>query len=159
MDVDGVLTNGKLYYLNENYVGRAFDSKDGMAIRLLQENNIKIVWISGGQSSSISERAEDLDVEMYYTMIKDKKSLLEKIQIEHKISIEETIFLGDDINDLPTKPLCKLFLCPRDASNTVKLNSDWIGQNSGGSGFVREVVDYIMEILSIKKDQGWNTLN
>tara|TARA_B100000700_G_C14784206_1_gene732767 strand:+ start:363 stop:842 length:480 start_codon:yes stop_codon:yes gene_type:complete len=159
MDVDGVLTNGKLLYYNSDCIGRLYDSKDGMAIRLLQHNDIKIAWISGSYSQSIRKRAEDLNIEMCYTLIKNKREVLEKIQSENNISRDQTIFLGDDINDLVVKPICKLFLCPKDSNNMIKEKADWIGKKSGGDGFVREVVDNLLSSLGVEKEHGWANIN
>ena len=144
MDVDGVLTDGKIYQGQDGIQIKAFNSKDGMGIRLLQKYDFEIAILSGGSGETISKRAEGLGIKILKFGIKDKLEALIKLQKELKIMPKETVFLGDDINDLPVISKVRFFATPSDGHEACKENANWIGQFGGGSGFVREFSDYLI---------------
>ncbi|MDC3047147.1 HAD hydrolase family protein [Prochlorococcus sp. AH-736-A21] len=144
MDADGVLTDGKIYQGLDGIQIKAFNSKDGMGIRLLQKYNIILAILSGGSSEPISKRAESLGIKILKFGVEDKLDALIKLQEELKIMPRETVFLGDDINDLPVISRVRLFATPRDGHAACKEKANWIGQFEGGNGFVREFSDYLI---------------
>ena len=144
MDVDGVLTDGKIYQgIGDTYI-KAFNSKDGMGIRLLQKYDLKIALLTGGSGEVISKRAKGLDIEILKFGVEDKLDALTTLQNELKIYPSETVFLGDDINDLPVISKVRFFATPSDGHPSCKLHANWIGQFKGGNGFVREFSDYLI---------------
>ena len=144
MDVDGVLTDGKIYQgIGETQI-KAFHSKDGMGIRLLQKYDFKIALLTGGSGDVISKRARGLGIEILKFGVEDKFDELIKLQKELKISPSETAFLGDDINDLPVIPSVRFFATPSDGHPACKKYAHWIGKFKGGNGFVREFSDYLI---------------
>jgi len=159
MDVDGVLTNGKLHYSDNNHGNREFDVKDGMGVKLLQSAGLEIAWISGGHGGVAEQRANDLDVKHVFTKIKDKSSVLSALQKQLGIDALQTAYLGDDVNDLTVMPLIRLFFAPADAHPACLKQAHWIGMNNGGNGFVREIADHIISNLGINPNQPFASLN
>jgi len=144
MDVDGVLTNGKLLYTCDNHGDRIFDVKDGMGVKLLLNHGLEIAWISGGCSGVAEQRAADLGVKHVFTEITNKSISLAALQQELGLTTSQTIYLGDDINDLIVLPLVSYFLVPADAHPACLQHAHWVGKRCGGDGFVREVADHIL---------------
>ena len=130
-----------------------------MAIRLLQENGIEIAWISGGFASSIQNRAKDLDIKYCFTSIKEKDKVLRDTQAQLNISTKDTIFLGDDINDLLVIPAVNMFLSPANAHPACIKNSEWVGTMKGGEGFIREFTDLFLLALNINPFLPFKTCN
>ena len=144
LDFDGVFTDGGIY-LNHKYEGfRRFDVKDGLGIKLLQKNDFKIAIISGSNSKIIDERANSLGIKIVRKGISCKLKTLQEIQEDLNIKIEETIFLGDDINDLTVLPNVSLLIVPSDAHIGCKRKASYISKSMGGKGFIREIVDNLL---------------
>lgn len=144
MDVDGVLTDGKIIIGNDGTEFKSFNVKDGMGIRLLQKFGIEVALISGGSGEVISKRASNLNIKHYFFCIEDKFKELSRLQNKLKISSDETAFLGDDINDLNVISRVRIFATPFDGHKACKKKADWIGKKTAGNGFVREFVDNLI---------------
>ena len=149
LDVDGVLTDGGIYFDDFGNQMKKFNSRDGMGIKLLQKNGLEIAFISGSKSNSINQRGNLLDIKYIFTGISDKLHTINKLQKKLAIHPSQTIFLGDDINDLLVMPAVRLFLSPSDAHLSCIKNADWIGISKGGEGFFREFTDLFLESLGI----------
>ncbi|EKO27392.1 KdsC family phosphatase [Leptospira interrogans] len=148
IDVDGVLTDGKLYYNEHGEFFKTFDVKDGLGIKLLcKELNVAI--LSGNTSKIIHARAKSLGIKHCMTGIDDKKTSLQSLMNQLGISLEEVAYIGDDINDLPVRSITKLFVCPSDAHPSVKKVADLILKSRGGNGAVREFADYVLSAKGI----------
>ena len=144
LDFDGVMTDGGIY-LNENGEGfRRFDVKDGLGIKLLQKYLIQIAIISGSNSKTILSRAEALGIKIIRVGISDKLSELKSIQKELNITPLETLFLGDDINDLIVLDSVNSFIVPANAHKACKEKASLVSNSIGGDGFIREIVDQIL---------------
>ena len=158
MDVDGVLTDGKLYLDTQGSLMKSFDVKDGLGIKLLQEQNIKIVFFSGGSGGATEKRAETLKIDFCQVGIKNKFTALANLQKKLALKKEDTAYVGDDLNDIPVKKLVNIFFAPRDASKYVLKACDVILKNNGGNGAIRELSE---RILNTKGDfshilkKGW----
>lgn len=160
-DVDGVLTNGYLIY-GQSKVQRIFNTKDGLGIKSLQKMGIEIVLISGGSNSGTLERSNDLKIKNIFFDVKNKSEALLKIQNKLGIKAAETIYLGDDLNDLVVKPHVKFLFATSDASKFFKNKSDLTLLNKGGNGAVRELSDnLLLSNDNFKKIlvKGWNDKN
>ena len=144
LDFDGVLTDGGIYLDYKNQGFRRFDVKDGLGIKLLQKNKYKIAIISGSNSSIIDERAKVLGIKIVRKGISCKLKTLKEIQNDLNIKVEETIFLGDDINDLTVLPNISLFIVPSDAHFGCKRKAAHISKFKGGKGFIREIADNLI---------------
>ncbi|EMF90531.1 KdsC family phosphatase [Leptospira santarosai] len=148
IDVDGVLTDGKLYYNEHGEFFKIFDVKDGLGIKLLcKELNVAI--LSGNPSKIIHIRAESLGIKHCMIGINDKKASLQSLMDQLGISSQEVAYIGDDVNDLPVRSITKLFVCPSDAHPSVKKVADLILKSRGGNGAVREFADYVLSAKGI----------
>ena len=144
LDVDGVLTDGGLWFKSDGEILKRFDVKDGLSINLLQEVGIKIVLISGGESSSTVMRANQLGIKYHFFKVKDKYQKLKDFQKQKSIPSSKCAYIGDDINDIVVRPLVSLFFTPFNASQSLKSISDFRLQNCGGFGAVRELSERIL---------------
>ena len=145
LDVDGVLTDGGLWYTNNGEILKRFDVKDGLGINLIKELGIEIVLISGGESASTKVRASQLDIENCFFGVKDKYQKLKDFQKENNIPIAKCAYVGDDINDIVVRPLVSLLFIPFNASESLKSIADFRLQNAGGFGAVRELAERILK--------------
>ncbi len=159
-DVDGVLTDGKLYYTQDGETQKVFHVRDGLGIKQLL-SFLPVVIISGNPSTITERRAKDLGISHVYTSISNKLHVLQSIQNQLKISNEETLVIGDDLNDLILKESAGLFICPLDAHNEILIKSDFIIPIPGGCGAFRYISDLIIESRdSYKKaKEPWLSLN
>ena len=149
-DVDGVLTNGQIIISQQEREFRSFNVKDGMAVKLLQSIGIKIALISGAKSSETHFRAKSLFINECYTSIKDKCKKLEEIQNNLGIKPENTLYIGDDINDLNVRKRVSLFVVPKDANHLVISIADIKLRKKGGDGVLRDICDMILYLRDQK---------
>ena len=110
LDVDGVLTDGGLWFDAEGRLSKRFDVRDGLGIRLLQQAGLEIALLSGGQGGATEVRARQLGIAHCLVGIKDKPQALAELQQQVGVSSEQTAFVGDDLNDLAVRPAVELLL-------------------------------------------------
>ena len=120
LDVDGVLTDGGLWFDAEGQLSKRFDVRDGLGIRLLQQAGIDIAFLSGGQGGATEVRARQLGINHCLVGIKDKPAALTALQHQLGLSAAETAFVGDDLNDLAVRPVVGLLFAPADACRPVR---------------------------------------
>ncbi|CAB5500842.1 3-deoxy-D-manno-octulosonate 8-phosphate phosphatase [Bathymodiolus thermophilus thioautotrophic gill symbiont] len=144
-DVDGVLTDGGLYFTDEGTEFKRFNSLDGHGIKLLKENGIEPAVISARNSKSVNHRMKNLGVKHFYQGQSNKvvafNELLEKLHI----SADEVAYMGDDVIDLPVMTKVGFAIAVANAHDLVKQNANLITQKNGGQGAVREVCDFILK--------------
>ena len=145
LDVDGVLTDGGLWFDSEGQLSKRFDVRDGLGIRLLQQAGIDIAFLSGGQGGATEVRARQLGVNHCLVGIKDKPAALTGLQNHVGVSVEQTAFVGDDLNDLAVRPVVGLLFAPADACRPVRLGADAVLRHQGGHGAVREMAERILQ--------------
>lgn len=143
MDVDGTLTDGKIYMGSDGEVFKAFDVKDGYAIAHLHEVGIIPVIITGRKSKIVENRAKELNIKEVYQGVSDKVEKLKEVAKDNGVLLEEVAYIGDDLNDLDCMGICGLSACPNDAIDEVIQNVNYICKHSGGNGAVREFIEYI----------------
>ena len=156
LDVDGVLTDGKLYFGKSGEELKVFNVKDGQGIRLLQDNGIKVGIISARKSDIVTQRANELNISPLFQGEKDKASKLKEFVVYHSLKLDQIAFLGDDLPDLSTIKMVGLGLCVADSNEQVIKSADWKTENNGGHGAVREVAELILtaqEKLSSSLDE------
>lgn len=141
MDVDGTLTDGRIYIGSTGELMKAFDVKDGYAIARLKEQGVEPVIITGRRSDIVSARARELRITELHQGIEDKLTQLQSIVKKHSLSPEEIAYIGDDLNDIRCMKYCGLSACPGDAIEQVKAVVDYVCVNLGGRGAVREFID------------------
>lgn len=144
MDVDGTLTDGKIYISQQGELFKAFDVMDGYGIRhILPKLHIIPVVITGRISSIVEHRCSELGISHCYQGIKDKAECLNKVARTLSIPLDQIACIGDDENDLPMLKLCGVKGCPKNGFNKVKENCDYICNNCGGNGAVREFIEWL----------------
>ena len=145
LDVDGVLTDGGLWFDAEGQLSKRFDVRDGLGIRLLQQAGIDIAFLSGGQGGATEVRARQLGINHCLVGIKDKPAALTALQNHVGVSVEQTAFVGDDLNDLAVRPVVGLLFAPTDACRPVRQGADAVLRRRGGHGAVRELAERILQ--------------
>ncbi|RHB38841.1 HAD-IIIA family hydrolase [Enterocloster aldenensis] len=144
MDVDGTLTDGKIYLSELGECIKAFDVKDGLGIRdILPSLHIIPVIMTGRVSEILSRRCRELGIEYLYQGILDKKEMLNQLLEKLQIHLEETAFIGDDINDLECMKIVGIAACPKDAVKQIIEIADFVTESIGGHGAVREFIDWL----------------
>ena len=162
LDVDGVLTDGGLWYDPNGQLTKRFDVRDGLGIRLLQQAGLQIALLSGGQGGATDVRARQLGIQHCLVGIKDKVHALNTLQMDLAISPAETVFVGDDLNDLAVRPVVALLLAPADACASVRRGADLVLSRRGGHGAVRELAERILQARgrwSLLNIRGWRDRN
>lgn len=144
LDVDGVLTDGKIYLGNEGEEYRAFFVRDGLAIRLGQSAGLSFGILSGRNSPLVDRRARELGIEQIHQGILDKGTQIDRIGEETGLKPEQICFVGDDLIDIPALRRAGLAVCPADACQETSRFAHYICNNRGGEGAVREVVDLVL---------------
>jgi len=144
LDVDGVLSDGKLFFTNSGEEIKAFNSLDGHGIKALQKSGVRVAIITGRTSHIVEKRAASLGITILIQGREDKLAALEEIRQEHSFDLEEIAHMGDDHPDLPLIRLLGLGLSVNNAHWLVKEHAQWVSQCNGGEGAVREACDLIM---------------
>lgn len=144
LDVDGVFTNGNVYYGKEGEMLKEFSLRDGMGLEILRENDVKVFVVTSEKSKIVESRMEKLRIQNYYLGIKDKYFLIEKILKEESLKRDEIAYIGDDVNDLANLISSGWSFCPNDAMNEAKNQVDIILRNNGGREAIREAVNFII---------------
>lgn len=151
LDIDGTMTDGKIYMGKQGEVMKAFDIKDGYAIyKLLPEHGIKPIVVTGRISKIVENRCSELGVSELYQGCLEKGEKLKEIARNNNLTIMENgkiqgcAYIGDDLIDLPGMLLSEIVGCPSDAVKEVKEISSYICNKKGGDGAVREFVEWII---------------
>lgn len=142
LDVDGVMTDGGMYYTESGDQFKKYNTKDGMAIQHLVKSNFQVAIISSGfKAEMVKARAELLGIQRCYVGRDPKMQILEGYCKEMGITLENVALVGDDINDLEMIRKIGFSACPSDAVNAVKSQVDVVLSKKGGEGCVREFID------------------
>lgn len=144
LDVDGVLTDGRIHVGAGGEDGRSFHSRDGVGVRLGQEAGLIFGIVSGRTSGAVSGRAAELDIREVHQGVRDKVACLEAIVARLAVADDAVCFVGDDLVDLPVMRRVGFSAAPSDAAPEVREAADVVTSSGGGRGAVREVVDLIL---------------
>ena len=145
LDVDGVLTDGKLFFDDNGKEYKSFHARDGHGIKLLQQTGVEVAVISGRKSLSVASRMKSLGINHVYQGHEDKRAAFAEVLQNVGVTAEQTAHVGDDLLDLPIMTRVGLAIAVQDANFAVKAHADWCTQTCGGQGAVREVCDFIMQ--------------
>lgn len=145
LDVDGVLTDGKLFFDNQGNEYKAFHARDGHGIKLLRQTGVEVAIISGRKSSSVALRMQSLGIAHVYQGHENKLAAFNEMIEKLNISPEQAAHAGDDLLDLPIMMRVGLAIAVNDANFAVKQRADWCTTLPGGQGAVREICDLIMQ--------------
>lgn len=152
LDVDGVLTDGKLFFDNDGNEYKSFHARDGHGIKLLRQTGVEVAIISGRKSNSVALRMKNLGIEYVYQGHENKISAFNEIIEKIGITPEQAAHVGDDVLDLPIMIRVGLAIAVNDANFAVKQHADWCTELAGGCGAVREVCDFIMQAQGTMDD-------
>ena len=145
LDVDGVLTDGRLYYGNSGEEMKAFNIQDGLGIKLLQKGGVQVGIITGRISKLLQRRADELGIDPLIQGREDKLTALNELLQNMRIEMDEIAFMGDDLPDLAVMRRVGLGITPANGSSTNAKQADWQTNNAGGRGAVREVAEMILD--------------
>lgn len=145
LDVDGVLTDGRIIYDSKGRDLKLFDVHDGLGVYLLKKAGIKTILITAKGSRAIKPRARDMRVEAVFENIYPKSSVLDKILKKYKVNAEEVCFVGDDLVDLCLMKRVGFAVAVFNACPESKQNANYITLKEGGRGAVREVAELILK--------------
>jgi 3-deoxy-D-manno-octulosonate 8-phosphate phosphatase (KDO 8-P phosphatase) len=145
LDVDGVLTDGKLFFDNQGNEYKSFHARDGHGIKLLRQTGVEVAVISGRKSNSVALRMKNLGIEHVYQGHENKRAAFDEIIEKIGIKPDQAAHVGDDLLDLPIMIRVGLAIAVHDANFAVKQRADWCTTLPGGHGAVREVCDFIMQ--------------
>lgn len=154
LDVDGVLTDGRLFYLEDGERVKVFNVHDGLGIKLLQNIKVDVGIISGRESEALKNRLLELgiDKEKIFMGRVRKREILENISREYKLEFSQIGFIGDDYVDIPVMRLVGFPVAVSNAYEEVKKFASYITTVRGGEGAVREVAELILALRGIRRE-------
>jgi 3-deoxy-D-manno-octulosonate 8-phosphate phosphatase (KDO 8-P phosphatase) len=148
-DVDGVLTDGRVWYGDDGEPWVAFDIKDGLALKLAQRGGLKVGILSGRSSSAVARRARGLGLDSVVAGREDKGPAFREWLAETGVESVRVAYVGDDLLDLPVAAACGLSFAPRDAAIELRDAVDRVLEHDGGRGAVREVVRSLLQARGV----------
>lgn len=147
-DVDGVLTDGGMYYDNQNNEQKKFNTRDGKGIELLKASGIKVMFLTSEENNIVRRRAEKLQVDFCFMGIKNKKQFLDEFfKTNSQYTYANMAYIGDDINDLDVLRIAGFSAAPNDATKENKAVVHYVCKHIGGKGCVREFCELILDGL------------
>ncbi len=144
-DVDGVLTDGRLFFDDQGKESKGFHSRDGLVIKLLRQSGVEVAVISGRCSQSVERRMAALDIALVYQGQDDKLIALDELCQRLNLQYEQVAHVGDDVLDLPVMMRVGFSVAVGDAHDYVKQHANWVTNLPGGYGAAREVCDMVMK--------------
>jgi 3-deoxy-D-manno-octulosonate 8-phosphate phosphatase (KDO 8-P phosphatase) len=143
-DVDGVLTDGKLYYADDGSQMKVFSAADGLGLKMLQNAGVIVAWITGSNAPSVARRARDLGVEHVMMGAEDKRTPWDRLRHQLGLEPEQCAHIGDDLPDLSVMMRCGLAVTVPHAPESVKQRSHYVTRLDAGEGAVRELCEMIL---------------
>jgi len=143
-DIDGVWTDGGMYYDQTGNEWKKFHTYDSAGVLLCHKNNIPVGIITGEETDIVKRRAEKLQVDFIYQGVKNKLEIAEKICAELNISLNDVAFIGDDLNDVELMERVRISATPSSAPTFIQKIASFITKKSGGEGAFREFVETIL---------------
>lgn len=145
LDVDGVLTDGRLQYTAEGEQVKTFHVRDGLGIRLLLENGVDVAILTARDSPALTRRADDLGIKHVLRGRRDKRRALAELRERLGLNADEVAFVGDDLLDVPALESVGLPISVADAHDSAKRAARWVTARPGGMGAVREIADALLD--------------
>ena len=144
MDVDGVMTDGKITYTSDGQELKSFNIKDGLGIKRARASGIETAIITGRTSPMVERRARELGIAHLVQGREDKLAALSDLVDQMNLSLDQVAYIGDDLPDLTAIESVRLGACPADAATEVKSKANWVSTRGGGDGCVRELCDLLV---------------
>jgi len=151
-DIDGVWTDGSMYYDQTGNELKRFHTYDSAGILFARLQNIPVVIITGEDTEIVNSRAKKVKVDYLFQGVQNKVEVLSSLIKELKISIKDCAFIGDDINDIPLLEMVGFSACPCNSADYVKCRVDLITQKKGGEGAFREFVEHILKLNNVLEE-------
>jgi len=151
LDVDGVLTDGRIIYDCRGHDSKFFDVHDGLGVYLLGRMGVKTILITAKGSKAIKPRAKDMRAEAVYENILPKTKVYDKVKIKYALKDEEICFVGDDLVDLCVLKRAGVPVATRNAAPEIKKAAIYVTKKDGGRGAVREVAELILKSKGLWK--------
>ena len=148
LDVDGVMTDGGIYFSEQGDELKKFDIHDGYGIAKLQKAGVQVGILTGRTSQLVTKRAQELGIGEVHQNVENKLGVYEQVKQKTNVSDSEIAYIGDDEPDLPVMRKVGFAACPSNAVPAVRREAHFICKNRGGEGAVREVVDLILRSRS-----------
>lgn len=144
-DIDGVLTNGALFFDNQGQEYKAFNSQDGHGLRMLLECGLQAAIITGRKSKLVDHRMHELGIEIVFQGYRDKRPAFEKLLKQTGLKAEQIAYMGDDVVDLPIMTQVGMAIAVKDAHPFVIQHADYVTSKIGGNGAAREAIETILQ--------------
>ncbi|MBL7013020.1 MAG: HAD family hydrolase [Candidatus Marinimicrobia bacterium] len=144
-DIDGVWTDGTMYYSPEGDVMKVFSTYDGMAVQILRELKIPVAILTGENSPMVRQRAKKLKIPYVFQGEQNKRARLDEICQSEKITLDEIAYIGDDINDLDCLKVVGVTALSGNSPILNQFTPDYVTQRMGGKGAFRDFVDWLLE--------------
>jgi 3-deoxy-D-manno-octulosonate 8-phosphate phosphatase (KDO 8-P phosphatase) len=144
-DVDGVLTDGTLYFTGQGDEMKAFSSLDGHGLKMLAAAGVKLAIITGRRSRAVELRAANLGIELLLQGVEDKRSAMAELLAGQGLTLAEAGYMGDDIVDLPVLRACGFSATVPDGHALVRRQVDYVARAGAGRGAVREICELILQ--------------
>ncbi|MCD6487439.1 MAG: HAD hydrolase family protein [Syntrophobacterales bacterium] len=144
LDVDGVLTDGKIIIDDLGNESKNFNVRDGHGLKLLMRSGVDVAFLTGRESEVVKHRADELGIDNVYQGVRDKAKMMGKLLATKGLSGECVAYVGDDIVDIPAFRMVGFSAAVADALEYVKLNADYVTVKEGGNGAVREICEMIL---------------
>jgi 3-deoxy-D-manno-octulosonate 8-phosphate phosphatase (KDO 8-P phosphatase) len=151
-DVDGVFTDGTLLITSEGQMLRRMSVKDGYALKTAVQKGYNVCIITGGTDPGVQKRLEGLGVDKVYLGAHLKEAPLKEYLEQNNIALENVLYMGDDMPDIPPMKLVALATCPQDAVPEVKAVSKYVSHRNGGQGCVRDVIEQVLKVRGDWRD-------
>ena len=145
LDVDGVMTDGRIIITDRGEEIKCFNVKDGQGLKLLMNAGIEVAIITGRRSNVVEFRAKELGIRELFQGVKDKGTICNELIQRKKLKREEVCCMGDDISDLPVFKQAGITVAVADAVAEVRYAANFVTRNRGGNGAVREVCELILK--------------
>ena len=146
LDVDGVMTDGRIIMDDEGRQLKNFNVRDGHGLKIIQRYGIEVVILTGRKSEVVNHRAKDLGIKEIYQGALNKKEVFQKILQKHNLAADSVAYMGDDIIDIPVLRQVGFSAAVADAVDVVRKSVDYVTKNKGGHGAVRELCEMILQM-------------
>lgn len=152
-DVDGVMTDGGLYFGDDGQEYKTFHSRDGLGMKMLQRSGVKLAVITARTSEVVTHRMNNLEIEYVFQGQQDKVQAFEQLCNKLGLDNEQVAYVGDDVVDLPVMTKVGFAVAVADAHEIVKQHAHWITEHDGGHGAVRDVCELLMQAQNTFEEQ------
>ncbi len=154
-DVDGVLTDGGMYYGETGDEWKKFHTRDGMGLKLLQKAGLITAIVTQERTKLVARRAEKLTIPELHQGVMDKLAVIREMATRYGLTLKEVAYVGDDVNDLEALNAVGFSAAPADGMPAIRAAVDYVCRKKGGEGALREIIDMMLEArASVRKAGG-----